>query len=121
MKSEQKPSFKDRLNQEADTHPTPSNDSHQDGSHHVTRDTGNTTAILFMTENRKLSFPYSYLQYVDMDNKSGDIDISFNNGKILIKGKNLDQLFMDLHRQKVSDVNINNDDIDDITITLYQE
>ena len=116
MKSEQNPSFKDRLSKDVQSQPAPSNDSH-----HINRDTGNTTAILFIAENRKLSFPYSYLQYVDMDNKSGDIDMSFNNGKISIKGKNLDQLFMDLHRQKASDVNINNEDIDDITITLYQE
>ena len=116
MKFDKQTSFKDRLNQDVDSQAVPSNDTH-----HIARDAANTTTILFIAENEKRSFAYSYLKNVGMDDKTGDIDVNFTSGKIVIQGKNLDQLFLDLHRHKVADVNINTDDIDDITITLNRD
>jgi len=126
MKSDQPTSFKDRLNQEVLRTPKPSNDTHLDGNHidgthHIARDTGNTPTVLFISKTSKRSFAYSYLQNLGMDDESGDIDVNFTSGKIVIQGKNLDKLFMDLHRHKVADVNINTEDIDDITITLHED
>ncbi len=121
MKPDQPTSFKDRLNQEVLRTPKPSNDTYQDSTHHITHDTGNTPTVLFISKTSKRSFAYSYLQNLGMDDESGDIDVNFTSGKVVIKGKNLDKLFMDLHRHKVADVNISIEDIDDITITLHED
>lgn len=110
MKSDNSTSFKDRLNQDVLQTPEPSNDTH-----HLARDIGNTATILFISKTCKRSFAYSYLQNVGMDSESGNIDLNFTSGKVVIKGKNLSDLFMDLHRHKVADVDIAAQNIDDIT------
>ena len=116
MKSEQQTSFKDRLSQDVANQSSPSNDGH-----HINRDSANTTSIMFMTENENRSFTYSYLQDVGLNKKTGDIDVNFTNGTVVIKGKDLNKLFIDLHRHKATDVNIDNEDIDDIQITRHRD
>jgi len=87
----------------------------------ITVNTDKPNAVMFTTETDSYSFFYKHLQHVGMNNKTGDIDINFTIGKIVIKGKNLDQLFMKLHHQTVSDVNINNEGIEDIQIILHRD
>jgi len=121
MKSDDPTSFKDRLNQDIQNHPVADNDTYLDGTHHITRNSSSGNTILFISQKSKRSFSYSYLTNIGMDNKTGTIDVNFTSGKILIEGKNLNQLFIDLHRHKVADVDVAAEDIDDITIILNGE
>jgi len=116
MNSEQKPSFKDRLNQDADNQPTPSNDTH-----HIARESGNIPNISFITKTNGYAFAYSYLIFTNINFETGSIEMNFTCGLVEIKGKNLKKLFIDLKRNKVAEIDINNEDIDDITITLHGE
>jgi len=119
MKDEQKPSFKDRLNKDVDNQSASSNDPLSDGTHQIARDMENIPNVSFITEDDDRAFTYNYLQHVGMDIKSGDIDLNFTFGKVIVRGKNLRQLYLDLKRNKVTDVDINNENINDITITLH--
>ena len=111
-------SFKERLNQDLQNRPEPFNDRN---THQNTREHATAASILFTASQSRRSFPYSYMLNVGMDNKSGVIEINFTSGKVLIKGRNLDPLFYDLHRHKVTDVNIASKGIDDIIIKIRED
>ena len=113
MIQEKRTSFKDRINQDL-LNPEPSNDTHK-----PTRLSTSSPTVLFIGKAHKRSFSYSYMQNVGMDYETGNIDVNFTSGKVVISGKDLDRLFIDLHRHKVADVTIDAEEIDDIIITLY--
>ena len=83
--------------------------------------TDEPNALMLTTKTDIYAFFYKHLQHVGIDNKTGDIDINFTIGKIVIKGKNLDQLFMDIRHQKAIEVNINNEGIEDIQVILHRD
>lgn len=114
MKPDKRTSFKERINQDLLAPKEPDNDSYN-----IARNTVSSPTVLFIGKAHKRSFSYSYMLNVGMEGITGNIDINFTSGKVVIAGKNLNQLFMDLHRHRVLDVNIEAEDIDDINITIY--
>lgn len=94
-------------------------------SHQNIRGTVTPATIMFDTGTTMRSFPYSFLLNLGFEN--GAIHLQFNTGEVVIHGKNLQPLFMDINRYITSMVQLTPKDkipsndamvIEDISIAM---
>lgn len=85
------------------------------------RDTGKQLTVMFKVDSGIRAFTYKYLETIREYNDTGDIELRFSSGKVLIKGKDLNQLLSGLSNHTLSEISMDMENIDDIIITLYRD